>query len=101
MKLWESLWRMPQAIVWEELHQEMQVAFYTFAFLLAQSSDTTPSQQTVALRMAGELGVTIPGMRSHRWTIDPPVTEEEAPAPVERPAGRAAARDRLRLVSPG
>ena len=98
-KLWEELWRMPQAIVWEEQRQAMAVAAYVLAY--ANFAVAIPAERLVAVRLMGELGISIPGLRSNRWVIDPPVAEEEAAAPPERPAGRAPARDRLRLVSTG
>lgn len=96
-ELWERLWRMPQALMWERFGQEIEVALYVRRLSEAELMDSRVNLSTLVRQMADSLGLTTPGMRANRWRI----TAEEAPA---RPvAGRSApvrssARSRLKVV---
>lgn len=101
-ELWASLWRKPQALMWERYGQELEVALYVRRFSEAEMMDSRVNLSTLVRQMADSLGLTTPGMRANRWRIDR--LEEAAP---ERSgstkASRASnsARARLRAVSGG
>lgn len=65
--LWASLWRKPQAVMWEQLGQEFQVAAYTRAFLESTVAGAPASLKVSVLRMEDTLGLSIVGMNALRW----------------------------------
>ena len=67
--MWSRLWRLPQAAEWSRLDMGDHVALYVRAYLEAAEPGAPATLRTAVLRMAGELGLTIPGMRSLRWEI--------------------------------
>lgn len=65
--LWRTLWRKPQAAMWSKLGMEFEVAAYVRAFLESVEADATSGLKTAVLRMAAEIGLSLPGMHSLRW----------------------------------
>lgn len=101
--LWERLWRMPQALMWERYGQEFEVALYVRRLAEAEKPDSAVVLSTLVRQIADSLGLTTPGMRSNRWRIDRPSEEEGAST---GPGGAAvvvptSARARLRAVPGG
>jgi len=97
--LWESLWRKPQAVMWSKLGLEFEVAAYVRCFIESTGPDSNAGLKTAALRMAAEIGLSLPGMHSLRWKF----AEDEVAAKREStpaPTGKSA-RDRLRVISGG
>lgn len=101
--LWERLWRMPQALMWERYGQELEVGLYVRRLAEAEKPDSAVVLSTLVRQMADSLGLTTPGMRGNRWRIDRAVEEEAAPvAAGGAPAIEAtSARARLRAVAGG
>ncbi|MCA0379807.1 MAG: hypothetical protein LCH36_10300 [Actinobacteria bacterium] len=67
--LWRTLWRRPQAIMWEELHLELQVASYVRAYLESVRPNTSAASKNAVLRMQEDLGLSISGLARHGWKI--------------------------------
>lgn len=68
-ELWAQLWAKPQAVEWERLGLELEVALYVRRFAEAEEPDA-PATLTDKVRQLGEgLGITIPGMLRNRWRI--------------------------------
>ena len=65
--LWEVLWAKPQASMWAKLHLEYEVAAYVRAYIESTGPDSNSGLKTAALRMAAEIGLSLPGMYSLRW----------------------------------
>jgi hypothetical protein len=100
--LWERLWRMPQALMWERYGQDFEVALYVRRLAEAEKPDSAVVLSTLVRQIADSLGLTTPGMRSNRWRIDRPSEEEEPTGSIEAPAGAPiSARARLRAVPGG
>lgn len=99
-EIWERLWEMPQAIQWETLKLEYEVAAYVRLLARAElpkSSSLIWSQ----VKMTGEsLGLTAAGMLRNKWTVGDVLSEDEPAGPVSLP-GVASLTDRLRAVSGG
>jgi hypothetical protein len=91
-KLWALLWKKPQAVMWERLGMQLQVAAYTRAFIDSVSGSMSPGMKTAVLRMEGELGISIPGMHSLRWKF----SEDEVAAKRSEPAAAEVPRNRFR-----
>lgn len=67
VSLWEALWRKPQAVMWDKLALHFEVAAYVRAFIRANGPDGNASDRGVAIRMAAEIGLSLPGMHGFGW----------------------------------
>ena len=90
-ELWVKLWAKPQAFMWSKLGLEFEVAAYARAFLESVEAEASAGLKTAVLRMAAEIGLSLPGMHSLRWKF----SEDELGArrearPVAVPAGPTA-----------
>ena len=99
--LWERLWRMPQALMWERYGQELEVALYVRRLAEAEKPDSAVVLSTLVRQMADSLGLTTPGMRGNRWRVDRPSEEAEELSTGSTPAAGNSARARLRAISGG
>lgn len=95
-ELWESLWRKPQALMWERYGQELEVALYVRRLVEVEKPDAGVNLGTLVRQMADSLGLTTPGIRANRWRI----TSEEPvrSAAASRPTVRSSSRSRLKVV---
>lgn len=94
--LWESLWCKPQAFMWSKLGLEAEVAAYVRAYVESTEVEASAGLKTAVLRMAAELGLSLPGMAALKWRF----AEDEVEAKRQE-SGRAAvsARDRLKALN--
>lgn len=101
-ELWERLWRMPQAFMWERYGQGLEVALYVRRLGEAEKLDAGVSLGTLVRQMADSLGLTTPGMRANRWRIER-VDDADADRPDSSvtPIAPNSARARLKAVSGG
>lgn len=99
MELWRRLWAAPQAVQWERLGQVLEVALYVRRLVEAEQPGAAVTLATLVRQQADSLGLTIPGMRAHRWKIaaDQPATPRAISAKKES-APRESARDRFRVI---
>lgn len=88
---WESLWRLPQAAAWSQMHTARTVARYVRALIVAESRDSTAFHLSEVRQLEDRLGLTPMAMLRLRWEV---VRDELAEA---RPAAREE-RPRLRAV---
>lgn len=98
-QLWRKLWAKPQAVQWERMGQEFEVALYVRRLAEAEKSDSSTAASTLVRQMADALGLSIPGLRVNRWKIavDQVANQREqrqAPA-----TSKTSARDRFRVVN--
>ncbi|MFE7315652.1 hypothetical protein ACFU7T_21610 [Streptomyces sp. NPDC057555] len=98
LQLWDVLWKRPQAVMWERLGLELEVAMYARRFAEAEQPESRVNLSTLVRQLSDSLGLTVPGMRANRWRIE--AGAEEAPAS-PRPPARASARSRLKVVADG
>lgn len=103
LELWEELWAKPQAAMWARLGMKFEVAAYVRAFLESVRSDASAGLKTAVLRMAGEIGLSLPGMHSLRWKLSVDEVGERRSGKGEAAAPKEArsARDRLRVLNGG
>ncbi|MDX3550972.1 hypothetical protein PV729_04165 [Streptomyces europaeiscabiei] len=97
MELWERLWDMPQAVAWEQMHQDFEVASYVRLIAIAEKPRASAIIWSQVKQFAESLGLSVSGMQRNKWTIAPLDAEDDAPQ-----AGDGAEdsfEDRLRLVS--
>ncbi|MFB6517453.1 hypothetical protein [Streptomyces sp. NPDC056401] len=98
--LWLDLWEKPQAVMWDEMGQALEVALFVRTLTEAERVDARVDIKKMVRSYLDSLGLSVQGMLRNRWKIAP-----AAPAPVEssaRPAvRRPSARDRLKVVPSG
>lgn len=97
--LWASEWSRPQAIVWEERGEQLQVALYVRAVVVAEGRKATAADRNVVLRYMDDLGLTQGGLARNRWTIESGEPAEKA-TPTDDP-DRASAKSRLTAITGG
>lgn len=93
LALWSRLWKKPQAIMWDKLGMELDVAAYVRAFLESVEPEASAGLKTAVLRMSAEIGLSLPGMHSFRWRFAEDELAKKRDAPV-KVSGKSA-RDRL------
>jgi hypothetical protein len=92
--IWSQLWVKPQAVAWEQLGVNHEVALYVRRLCEAEQHGAPATLSTLVRQLGDSLGISIPGMRANRWRIADPASGE-----VRRPAARrTAARDRFKVV---
>ena len=79
---WGAIWCRPQAVEWERLGLELEVALYLRAVTIAESADAKAADRTAVRQAQDALGLSIPGMLRNRWRIAEraDVTDAEADA---------------------
>ncbi|MFG2165531.1 hypothetical protein [Micromonospora chersina] len=89
--LWGRLWAKPQALMWERLGQELEVALYVRNLSLAELPGAPVNLGTLVRQYADSLGLTTPGLRANRWRItrDEVAERRDAPAAPARPSSRS------------
>ncbi|MFI8830537.1 hypothetical protein ACIGPN_05865 [Streptomyces afghaniensis] len=80
MDLWERLWETPQATMWEQLHQDFEVASYVRLLVAAEKPRSSAIIWSQVKQFAESLGLSVSGMARNRWTIAA-VAADEADAP--------------------
>ena len=103
VKLWQALWAMPQAVIWEAMRQDLEVALYVRDLALFEQPGAPVNLGTLVRQQADALGLTIPGLRTNRWKIglaEPKPDATAPPTPKRRRASSAqpSARERFRIV---
>lgn len=99
-KLWRTLWRRPEALMWEANGQEIQVALYVLAVLAAEMPQANASDRKTALSYMDDLGLSNGGRARNRWVIDDAgaLRAESKPAGEPAAGGSADKRALLELV---
>jgi hypothetical protein len=97
-ELWASLWRKPQALMWERYGQEFEVALYVRRYSEAEALESRVNLSTLVRQMADSLGLTTPGMRANRWRIAADEVAERRESAGKQPAAKRSARDRFKVV---
>lgn len=96
-EMWEREWRRPQAVMWERLGWDVQVALYVRTLRAANGPKATSGNTTNLLRQMANLGLTEDGMARNRWYI----ADEPAAKPAPRREPTTTAKDRLKLIAGG
>ncbi|MFW6090516.1 MAG: hypothetical protein ACODAF_01495 [Actinomycetota bacterium] len=103
-RLWNKLWKLPQAIEWERLQLHDQLALYVRTQVEAEEAGAPASMRNAAVRMADTLGVSTAGMRANRWRVAP---AQQGGRASSTSAGRkprrstSSAKDRFTVVDGG
>jgi hypothetical protein len=102
-ELWSELWARPQAVMWEELGQQLEVAMCVRTLAEAEQRDARVDVRKLARQYLDSLGLSVQGMLRNRWKIKP--AAEDVPEPAAEDGGtpaapprRKSARDRMKVV---
>lgn len=98
-ELWDGLWLKPQAVMWEQHGQELEVALYVRNLTLVEIPGSPINAGTLLRQQADSLGLTTPGLRQNRWRIGKPAAAA-ARTPAKRAAtsARSSARARFAVI---
>lgn len=69
MDLWERLWESPQAVMWEALHLDFEVASYVRLLARAESPRSSAIIWGQVKQVAESLGLSASGMARNKWTV--------------------------------
>jgi hypothetical protein len=102
LELWDDLWAKPQAVVWEDMDQALEVALFVRTLAEAERPDARVDVKKMIRGYLDSLGLSVAGMNRNRWKIAPAAEEPPAVEPAATPpARRPSARDRLKVVPSG
>lgn len=104
LDLWEDLWAKPQAVAWEDMGQELEVALFVRTLAEAETAEARVDVKKMVRGYLDSLGLSVAGMNRNRWKIAPAIEESaaaDADTVWEPPAQRPSARDRLTVVPRG
>jgi hypothetical protein len=99
MELWERLWEYPQAVAWEQLHQDFEVASYVRLIVRAEHPRSSAIVWGQVKQFAESLGLSVSGMQRNRWVVAPLDTDEDAGAQAGPSRAVTSLNDRLRAVA--
>lgn len=97
--VWGELWERPQAIMWEQLGQALEVALFVRSLVEAEQVDARVDVRKLVRQYLDSLGLSVQGMLRNRWKIVVAAEEpdeaddEDLVAPPRR-----SARDRMKVV---
>jgi hypothetical protein len=97
LETWAREWARPQAVMWERLGWEVQVALYVRNLRQASSGKGSATTTTNLLRQMDMLGLSDDGMRRKGWEVADGAPVTAAP----RRAPTSTAKDRLKVLSGG
>lgn len=102
IELWLAMWQKPQAVMWERLGQEIEVALFVRKLAEAELPKASVELQKVVRQYLDSLGLSVGGMLRNRWRLTE--SPADAAAKAEASAGpkpRSSARSRLKVVDGG
>jgi hypothetical protein len=98
--LWRGMWRKPQAVAWQALGLEWEVALHVRQMARVEDGTSSAALLMELRQHAEELGLLPSGLLRNRWCI-----AEAAKDPVQAPRATAAApesaKSRLRAIAGG
>lgn len=90
-ELWTLLWTKPQAILWAQHSQELEVALHVRSLVVAEKRTATTSARTLIRQQMDSLLLTLPALRAAGIRIGTHAERAAAPSPGELEAGEAPA----------
>lgn len=99
LQVWVEEWRRPQAVMWERLRLEREVAIYVRSLTVAEQPKASVASRTLLRQQQEALGLSVPGLNRLRWSIGSAARQQ----PQQRATGTEgpSMRDRLRAIEGG
>lgn len=98
LDLWARLWESPQAVMWEQLHQDFEVASYVRLLVRAEEPRSSAIVWGQVKQFAESLGLSVSGMQRNKWTITK-IDQDDDEQPTHAPVSSLTAR--LKAVADG
>jgi hypothetical protein len=98
LSFWEQQWRKPQSLIWRQLGQELEVAFFVRKMCEAELPRASVELRKSIRQDFDSLGLSVQGMLRNRWKIAPAVEKPEPGSPPAAPVKRKSSRSRLTVV---
>ncbi|MFJ2949129.1 hypothetical protein ACIO8H_16095 [Streptomyces sp. NPDC087226] len=100
--IWGGLWAKPQAVMWAELGQALEVALFCRTLAEAERPDARADIKKMVRGYLDSLGLSVSGMLRNRWRIAPASDAVVLDLPTTGEAlRRRSARDRMKVVPSG
>lgn len=99
--LWERLWRTPQAVMWDQLGQDIEVASYVRLLAVAEQPESPIVAWAQVKQIAESLGLSVAGMQRNRWTVAKTDDQSASGVPLASVSQVSSLADRLRAVADG
>lgn len=99
LDLWAQYWKKPQALLWEQNGQELEVALHIRTFFEAEQADAPAALRTLVRQQMDALLLTIPSMNAARVRIAQDEVSARRAEVAEQVPARLSARDRLKAVA--
>lgn len=96
-EFWIDLWQRPQALMWRQLDQTIEVAMFVRKLCEAEQPKASVELQKVVRQYLDSLGLSVQGMLRNRWKIED--SAEAGPLPAVTSPTKPSAKDRLRVVN--
>ena len=96
LAFWAKLWAKPEALEWERLGLDDEVALYVRRHLEATERDSPANLSNLVKQLAENLGLTVPGLLRLRWKIGELASAGGA---VASSGSSSSVRSRLRVVA--
>ncbi len=97
--LWDELWERPQAVMWDQLGQTLEVALFVRTLAESEQPGSILASRQLARQSMESLGLTVQGMLRNRWKIVIAAEDLEDDEETELQARpRRSARDRMKVV---
>lgn len=97
-KAWKREWQRPQAVQWERLGWEVQVALYVKALLAVSEPNASATRMNNLLRLMDNIGLSDAGMARLRWFL---ADEAEAAPRAPKRTATTSAKDRIQVIQGG
>lgn len=80
-EIWRREWKRPQALVWQQNGQEIEVAMYVRNLVEAEKPDAPKGKRDLVRQGQEALGISLPGLHRNRWKIGETITAESPAQP--------------------
>lgn len=97
--LWETLWRTPQAVAWDQMQWTREVALYVRWQVQAELGDMEAAKE--ARQWSDRLGLNPNALLRNRWKIGSAAPSSPAPARPPRRRAASSTKARLKVVQGG
>ena len=96
--LWRAMWVKPQAVMWERLGQQIEVAMFCRKLSEAELPKASVELQKVIRQYLDSLGLSVQGMLRNRWRIAPAAPAGSAEGRAKTTPRRSSSRSRLTVI---
>ncbi|MCW2904913.1 MAG: hypothetical protein JWO67_7178 [Streptosporangiaceae bacterium] len=98
IELWIDLWSRPQAVMWERLGQEYEVAMCARMLARAEVPRSSVELLKTVKQFFDSLGLSTAGMLRNRWRLTDAASAPAPTASTRKAPARKSSRSRLKVV---